>query len=63
VARRQGRIVLRPAVDAGHRLRSPRGQTIVAISAAGKAIPLAPAPDGTVRVRLRRGERYDVKFG
>ena len=54
--------VLRCRVSGEHRLRPPKGQKIAQVGAKGAAPRLAPAEDGTVRVKLEAGRDYEIQF-
>jgi alpha-L-fucosidase 2 len=53
---------LRPDVDGERVIRSPKGQTIARITAAGSDVKFVSAGDGAVRVQLRRGREYVAAF-
>jgi alpha-L-fucosidase 2 len=53
---------LRASRDREYKLRAPRGQRIAAVREARSAVPLTPAADGAVAVKLREGKAYEVVF-
>ena len=54
--------VLRPGVSGEHKVRPPRGQRVSSVSAGGKVLKPSPGTDGVVRLQLKAGVRYDVRF-
>ena len=53
---------LRPDVDGEQVIRPPKGQAVAGMTSGGAAIALTSAPEGVVRVRLKAGQEYSVKF-
>jgi alpha-L-fucosidase 2 len=53
---------LRPDVSGEHKLRPPRGQRVSNISAGGRSLKLSPEADGVVRLQLKAGVLYRVRF-
>ncbi len=56
------RTTLRVMADGLWRLRAPAGQKVGAVRSASQAVPLKPAADGSVEVRLTKGGLYRVIF-
>jgi len=56
-------VVLRPTVDARHKLRAPKGQQINEVRVAGAPAPIQPNSDGTATVQVAPGKRYKVLLG
>jgi len=53
---------LRPDVSGEHKLRSPRGQRMTAVTAGGRSLKLINEDEGVVRLQLTAGVRYRVRF-
>src|SRR5262245_41600283 len=53
---------LRPDADGEHVIRSPKGQHVASISLRGAPASIKSSADGTVRVSLRAGNEYLVRF-
>jgi len=53
---------LKATLDRDHKLRSPRGQRVGAITTNGQAVDYEPQDDGTVVFQAQAGKTYDVRF-
>jgi len=53
---------LRPKLDGTRVLRPPAGQRITAIRSGSRSEPIAARDDGTLSVRLRAAQIYEVVF-
>jgi hypothetical protein len=53
---------LRPDVSGEQKLRPPRGQRVSAVTAGARGVKLSTVADGVVRLQLKAGARYRVKF-
>jgi alpha-L-fucosidase 2 len=53
---------LRATVAGQRKLRAPKGQTISAITSAGKPAPFTNSPDGYSAFTVKAGETYRVRF-
>jgi alpha-L-fucosidase 2 len=54
--------VLRPDVDGEQRLRPPRGQKMATVLENGKGLPIPPAADGVIRLKMAVGREYRITF-
>lgn len=54
------RAVLRADVTATHRVRLPRGQKVAQVLSGGRAVRFQPEEDGTVTLKMRRGETMEL---
>jgi alpha-L-fucosidase 2 len=55
--------ILRPDVAGEHSVRPPRGQRVSAASEGGKVLKLSPPAGGVVRLKMKAGVRYLLRFG
>jgi alpha-L-fucosidase 2 len=53
---------LRPDVSGEHKIRPPRGQRITLVSAGTRRLKFSNEADGVVRLQLKAGVRYRVRF-
>jgi alpha-L-fucosidase 2 len=44
------------------RVRAPQGQSVSAITSAGKKVETKPGADGTITFQARKGEQYEIVF-